>query len=222
MIHSVLLCRVLTLVVVGVWIGCVLGVPFSAPAADLEILVPAYFDPGATGGLWNDLNMAATQVPLTAILNPASGPGAAFDSDYNTAVNALRTAGGRVVGYVPTSYGTRPFDQVQVDIDAYDSWYNLDGIFIDEMSNSGAQGLLDYYGDIYSYIHALNVNWEMIGNPGTNTVESYLMHPAADRLVVFESDGAAYAGYTRSAWNAGYDAAHFSHLVHSTPSTLCA
>ena len=39
---------------------------------------------------------------MTAILNPASGPGTVADPNYVTATNNLRAAGGGVVGYVST------------------------------------------------------------------------------------------------------------------------
>ena len=82
------------------------------------------------------------------------------------------------------------------DIDQYDDWYNVDGIFVDEMANTGPAERLDYYRDIYNHVKAINPNWEVMGNPGTTTIEQYLTWPTADRLMVFENVGSSYPGYS--------------------------
>lgn len=187
------------------------------PVTALEVLVPAYFYP-VTGSPWNDLNTAAARVPLTAIMNPGNGPGAQIDSNYSQVVNNLRSAGGRVLGYVYTSYAVRPLEDVFADIDRYRQWYPIDGIFVDEMSNSGAATYLDYYQQLYTHIKDVNGNWEVMGNPGTHTQEVYLSRPLADKLIVTEWFGNEYAGYVPSAWNYRYPATKIVHLVHTEPS----
>ena len=97
-------------------------------AAPMGIVVPAYFYPGS---LWTSMNSAAGRVLLVAIMNPNSGPGAAQNPDYVAAVNAMRASGGKVIGYVSTSYATRGTNAVLTDIDRYFSWYAVDGIFLD-------------------------------------------------------------------------------------------
>jgi hypothetical protein len=195
------------------------GVPSPlARAAKLEIVVPAYFYPSA-GSDWNDLNAAAANVPITAIMNPFNGPGNSFDANYASAVNALRAAGGRVIGYVYTSYTARSLTQVIADIDRYDNWYNVDGIFVDEMTNTGPAERLNYYRDIYNHVKAIDPNWEVMGNPGTTTIEQYLTWPTADRLMVFENVGSTYPGYAPSSWNFDYDRSKFVHLVHTEASS---
>lgn len=188
-----------------------------ALAARLEIVVPAYFYP-STGSDWNDLNAAAGTVPITAIMNPGNGPGNNVDSNYTTAVNSFRAAGGRVIGYVYSSYGQRSLSIVNADVDRYDTWYNIDGIFVDEMANTGPAEKLNYYKAIRDHAKAIDPNWEVMGNPGTHTMEQYLTWPTADRLMVFENVGSAYPGYIPSAWNLNHDRSHFVHLVHTQPS----
>jgi hypothetical protein len=188
-----------------------------ALAAQLEIVVPAYFYP-STGSDWNDLNAAAGTVPITAIMNPGNGPGNNVDSNYTAAVNSFRAAGGRVIGYVYSSYGQRSLSIVNADVDRYDSWYNIDGIFVDEMANTGPAEKLNYYKAIRDHAKAIDPNWEVMGNPGTHTIEQYLTWPTADKLMVFENVGIAYPNYTPSAWNFNHDAEHFVHLVHTQPS----
>ena len=190
----------------------------AASAAKLELIVPAYFYPSA-GSPWSKLNAAASKVPITAIMNPGNGPGNSQDSNYVSAVNSFRAAGGRVLGYVYSSYGSRNQQTVINDIDKYHTLYNVDGIFVDEMANTGPASKLDYYKGIYDHVKSINGDWEVMGNPGTTTMESYLTWPAADKLMVQENVGSAYASYVPSSWNFDYDRSDFVHLVHTEPSS---
>ncbi|TWT75579.1 Spherulation-specific family 4 [Posidoniimonas polymericola] len=181
--------------------------------AALEIVVPAYFYP-SSGSDWSDMNAAAAQVPLTAIMNPGSGPSNAQNGDYTSAVGSLRASGGRVIGYVSSSYANRPLQDVLDDIDKYANWYDIDGIFVDEMTNNAVPANLDFYQSVYDHVKSIDPAWEVMGNPGTATVEDYLTRPAADKLMVFESFGSSYLSHTPSAWNAAYDPSRFVNLLH--------
>lgn len=198
-------------------IGVALVGSKSARAAKLDIVVPAYFYPSGSSD-WPKLNAAASKVPITAIMNPGNGPGTNVDSNYTSVVNSLRAAGGRVIGYVYSSYGSRPKQVVIDDINKYDQLYNVDGIFVDEMANTGPAERINYYIDLYNHVKSIDPNWEVMGNPGTHTIEQYLTWGAADRLMVFENVGTAYPGYTPSNWNFNHDRSSFVHLVHTEPS----
>ena len=196
-----------------------IALPVAAPfaRAELEIVVPAYFYPSA-GSPWATMTAAADEIRITAIMNPGNGPGAAMDNKYVSAVDAFRAAGGRVIGYVYSSYGSRTLPTVLADIDRYDNWYAVDGIFVDEMANTGPAERLNYYKAIYDHVKTIDPNWEVMGNPGTTTIEQYITWPAADRLMVFENVGSSYPANTPSAWNFNYDSSRFVHLVHTEPS----
>src|SRR4051812_25332655 len=136
----------------------------ASPAAAEEItaLVPAYFYPTWwRGSPWDDLNAAASRIPIEAIMNPASGPGPGANPDYRVAVGALQASGGRVIGYVPTGYGSRPAAEVIADVRAYLQWYDVDGIFLDEMGNQ--LGDLDYTA-VYACIKAMGGDLHVVGN----------------------------------------------------------
>lgn len=191
----------------------------TSPAAlALEAIVPAYFYP-SPGSPWEDLNDAAMRIPLTAIMNPASGPGGGVNGDYVDAVNDLRAAGGRVIGYVSTSWAARPIGNVIDDVDDYLDWYDLDGIFFDEMTNSASPYNLNYYQTLYGHVKSLDPSLIVVGNPGTNTDEEYLSTFAADHLIVFEGQGSSYPGYSPSLWNFNHDASSFGHLIHNVSSS---
>ena len=130
--------------------------------APMGIVVPAYFYPGS---LWNSMNWAALQVPLIAILNPNSGPDTSQDPQYVAAVNSLRAAGGKVVGYVSTSYTSRSTNAVKTDIDRYYSFYAVDGIFLDEVTNDADTSHLNYYAALWQYIQTRGTNVLVLGTP---------------------------------------------------------
>jgi hypothetical protein len=180
----------------------------ATPAASL--LVPAYFYPVAGGG-WDQMAAAAKSVPVTAILNPDSGPGPTADPVYVAAVNKLRDDGGRVIGYVHTSYGQRPLATVEAEVRDYASFYQLDGFFVDETATDS--GHVSYYHALDAYMKSLNSQYEVIGNPGTSTQQTYLTSPTADVLVDFEDNQGAYAGASPASWVSQYGSQDFANIV---------
>jgi hypothetical protein len=147
-------------------------------------------------------------------MNPASGPGDAVNSDYVAAVKKAQSAYILVLGYVHTSYGTRPLADVEAEVAKYDAWYHVNGIFVDEVSNSAA--LLPYYQALASYIRATPYQLVML-NPGAVPDQGYL--GVGDVVVVFEGN---YASYTQlpplPAWVYSYSPYRFSHLIYGVPS----
>ena len=111
-----------------------LATALGVAAAPIGFMVPAYFYP-VGNRYWDSMSNAATRVPLIAILNPDSGPGAAQDANYISAVANLHHAGGQVFGYVYTSQAMRAMSPVTNDFNFYLSFYALDGFFIDEMAD---------------------------------------------------------------------------------------
>jgi hypothetical protein len=186
----------------------------------LGVLVPAYFDP-AVGGPWDGLNLAAQRVPLIAIMNPNNGPSTSSSSEYRRATTALRNVGGRVIGYVYSSYTARAISEVKADIDRYDSFYTIDGIFVDEMTNDSNPAHVAYYEELYQYIKSKRSSYLVVGNPGINTLEVYLTRPVTDALVTFENN-TGYAQYIPDPWTQTNAATAFSHLCYAVaaPDTM--
>src|SRR5262249_15156728 len=196
-----------------VWLALILSAALGASAAPLGIMVPAYFDPSS--GLWGGLNLAASRVPLIAIMNPNNGPGSTQKASYVSALSSLHAAGGRGIGYVYSSYAARATNLVMADIDLYFSFYQVDGIFVDEMTNDSATSHLDYYAALYNYIQPQGTNLLVAGNPGINTVEAYLTRPTVDLLVTFESN-TGYPSLVVDPWVTNHLARQFSHLPYNT------
>jgi hypothetical protein len=146
------------------------------------LLIPAYIPADAV------LELARTVRPGLIVINPASGPGAEPDEAYKQAVRAAQRAGGRVLGYVPTGYGTRDPREVTADIDRYASWYGTDGVFLDEAAATAAQ--LSYYRALAGHVRTTGERLVVL-NPGQLPERAYF--DVADVIVTFEGSYADYA-----------------------------
>lgn len=173
-----------------------------------KLAIPSYFYPGP---LWTQLDSGAPTVGL-AIINPNSGPGVASDPNYVTQTITSQNLGIIVIGYVFTNYGARAAATVKSDVDKYYTWYNVDGIFFDEVSTNPAD--IPYYTDLYNYVKAKPGLHKVVLNPGTNTDQGYIN--IADIIIIFEDTFSNYITYSPSAWVFNYPATKFWHLVHTT------
>ena len=110
-------------------------------------------------------------VPLLAVVNPRSGPGRAPDPSYVSGIRSLQAARVSMIGYVHTSWASRPLAEVEADVASYQAWYpSLDGIFVDEMQS--AAGREAYYASLAASIRSAGFRL-IVGNPGTDIARSY-------------------------------------------------
>lgn len=188
----------------------------AACSETVDILLPLYAYPSwyaPSTYLWDDVAAAASQVPITAIVNPANGPGGAPpNSDYEVGLTALRDAGVTLIGYVYTSYGTRDPAAVKADVDLYAASWGLGGIFLDEVSSAAAD--LAYYQPLYDYVRAKPGLDRVVINPGTQVDEGYVSAPASDVAVIFEN-GSGWSGYTPDPYVASYPDERFAALGYA-------
>jgi len=158
----------------------------SMQAADAAtaagIMVPLYTYPGGTWDTVAETKLDHPDVPIVAIVNPASGPGGSKDSNYVSGIAELKNAGVIVIGYVSTAYTARSLSAVKGDIDKWDSWYDVDGIFFDEQTNWA--GKESYYTDAGDYAESKGLGFT-VGNPGANSIPSYLS--TVDVVLIYES-----------------------------------
>jgi spherulation-specific family 4 protein len=197
----------------------------TATTVDQRTLWPGYAPPNWWAGFPNSAwNNWADYAPAgqdragsIAIMNPASGPGTAVNSDWTAVVNHARNCGHRVLGYVDTNYAARPAADVEADIDKYYSWYPVDGIMFDRMSNNVADAT--YYRARYAYAHTKAATVLVVGNPGAAASTDWQVKTpkSADLLIVFEDTAANYLTWTPPGWITGstYPTATFAHLVHA-------
>ena len=115
-------------------------------------------------------------------------------------------------GYVYTGYGTRSITEVKTDIDLYDAYYNINGIFLDEADNTTNH--LAYYTNLYAYIKSRSNLTEVVINPGIGTDKGYLYTPACDTAVIFEIDQ-GWPAYVPDNYVTNYPAERFCALLYN-------
>lgn len=216
------------LLVTGMWGDPLLAQEPPPADADQTIAVPSYFYPGP---LWTQMEEAVPTVGL-AIINPFNGPGATQNPDYTAQVIRSQAAGLTVLGYVHSSYGLRPVAEVKADIDRFYDWYNVDGIFIDEVSTDCGlvSGPSFYYQELYDHIQGSTLpgggpvqGTLTVLNPGQQTNECYMA--VGDVIVNFEGSydntgpPPIFRTYTDDylapSWVADYPPERFWHLVYT-------
>jgi hypothetical protein len=199
-----------------------------------QILVPAYFQPGDSrdgygGQGWSVLASSAAVGAI--IFNPNSGPAdPSLVAVYRDAITGARAAGKKVIGYVSSSYTTRPLAAVLADIDSYYAWYVdasgapiIDGIFVDEAqmhwpsSNQAAwQADQAYYGAVRDAVRNHQASSLIVANPGTEQHAS--IADVADVVINIETSAAAFDAWSPPAWQADLPPARVCGLVYGVAS----
>jgi len=156
----------------------------STLSSPTGVMIPLYSYPGSDWNVVEQAKLSHPSVPIIAIINPDNGPGGSQDQNYVAGVNNLRSAGVTVLGYVYTSYASRSSASVIADINTYKSWYNVSGIFFDEMSNIPANAA--YYSALSNYAKSIGFEFT-VGNPGEPVPTSYI--GSVDCIVAYENQG---------------------------------
>src|SRR5487761_54912 len=174
---------------VVILIGLLFLLPFfsshtEGATSTTGIIIPLYSQPGPAWSSVIKAKEANPSVPIIAIINPQNGPGRAWNQTYASSINSLVQAGLTVLGYVHTSWGERGQGAVKADINAYRNWYNISGIFFDEMST--VAGNENYYSSLNLYAKQLGYRMT-VGSEGSNASSSYI--GTMDILCIYENQG---------------------------------
>lgn len=214
-----------------------LSILFVAPcqAGSIGVLVPSYFypgggGPGGAGDGWSAMTAAASQISVTAILNPNSGPvSGPADPNYITAMTNLENAGGKVVAYVYTNNGGTPLATVESEVSTYINQYGslINGFFLDGMNV--LPSTLSYYQSLDAYIKALPSAYSVFANPGQpflNGVSPSDYLTTADVLNIFEGPDTApagSAGFNNYPYGLNWFESHprdrFANITYNVPSS---
>ena len=197
----------------------------AAPPGDgtgTKMMIPMYIYPTwftAGGGAWQQVQSSA---PATSIVvaNPSSGPGTASNSDYATQIPLAKAAGLKVLGYVPTGHGTVPTATATGQVDNWYSWYNVDGIFFDEMTTAAGTAQTACQ-TLYNYVKGKLSGQGIVAiNPGAIPDQTYMT--ACDIVCDFEGPGTTFTtSFTPATWAADYSANRFCRIVNTmTGATL--
>ena len=183
----------------------------AAVAPATGIMIPLYTYPGSTWSTVAAVKQANPGVPIIAIINPNSGPGASADPNYVSGIKSLQAAGVTVLGYVPTGYTARSLSQVESMVMDYKNWYPVTGIFFDEMANTaGNEG---YYSALNAFAKSQGFTYT-VGNPGADTIPSYV--GTVDTIVIYENQGLPSASSLAS-WHADYAKGNFAMMAYGVP-----
>ena len=180
------------------------------------LLVPLYVHPGADPTTWAATAANAETVGWV-VFNPASGPGGAPQPAFVAAAAVLRAAGVPLLGYVDTDYGRRGHHDVVDDIERYQEWYRVEGVFLDQ--TAAAPELLPYYRRLAVAARSLEAR-QVVLNPGTHPDPGYAEF--ADVVVTFEGDADSHRRLLVPDWTAGFPECRFAHLVHGAAPEDCA
>ena len=190
-----------------------------------SLLTVSYFYPtdlwSTTPSPWATLNAHKTSEQIV-IINPASGPGTASNPDYVNALTNAKAAGYKVLGYVSTNYGNRPYADANDDVLKYKTWYpTIDGIFLDEVPTTAAK--VAYYQNRVTNINGKFGATIIVLNQGTQDPTDQYMHFTATTgtrfiNVTFEGDYSNYLTVTWPAWMQTFPAKRFAHIIKNVPS----
>jgi Spherulation-specific family 4 len=142
--------------------GASLLLTCTSSTAGLGIVMPVYTE---TNWQFDAAYAAAEKVPFVAIINPNDGPGTSRLTSLRNFSNGIRARGGNVIGYINSYYGGLSWDEGEEQMNAYYSFYSVNGYFIDEVATNK-----------YSYYNTLRGRASgryLVLNPGTNAPSSY-------------------------------------------------
>ena len=146
------------------------------------VMVPLYIPPGIEWDSIVQVKLAHPLVPILAIINPQNGSGQVQDPRYVIGIQNLQSNGIVVLGYVDTNYTIKNNTEVKAEITNYKNWYNVNGIFFDQMSNM--QGNENYYANLTTYTKSLGLTLT-VGNSGVDTRPSYV--GTVDNIVLYDN-----------------------------------
>ncbi|CAM9294120.1 unnamed protein product [Ectocarpus fasciculatus] len=193
----------------------------SAQTPMMEIILPLYQFPYSVdqveAPMWEQLLAATnTGTPITAILNPLSGPNVVDDDLvlYKTILNTYLNLGDEraeqsaddndsltMICYVSTAYGFRSEAEVKADVDLYETNFPgvCDGIFFDEASAdiTDDDGKMTATGDLYESYNNYVVeftdsededrSWTVTFNPGGGVDPAYFAFSGNPTVMSYEN-----------------------------------
>jgi hypothetical protein len=178
-------------------------------STSLGLIIPLYSYPGWQWSTIVQEKYAHPNVPIIAIISPDTGPGYYVDSNFVSGIRELQAAGISVVGYVNTQYASYSLSSLEYQVSLYNSWYHVNGIFFDCMSNAAWEA--SYYWSLNSYSRSLGMTLN-IGNPGASVPSNDI--GVFNILNVYENSGAPYLS---NLWYGGYPASDFSLMAYGVP-----
>jgi Spherulation-specific family 4 len=157
-------------------------------------------------------------VPFLVVANPDDGPGTAYNSSYGAGLKQLQAGGITVLGYDPTTWGTRGISAVEQDASNFYEWYGVNGIYLDQMYNEeySYNGVFmpTYYSTLTSYIKSLGMTM-VFGNAGADV--PYYDLGSVDTIGYFENAHLPTLSDLGS-WHLAYNKVNFAFFAYNITS----
>jgi hypothetical protein len=160
---------------------------------------------------WEALIQADTHNDMVIVAGLPHWTGQA-EPEYTAVIQQARQKGIQVLAYVQTLFGERSQEDVIGMINDFYAWYELDGVFIDEIVPSDQD--LGYYQAIVAASRQESDHIVVL-NPGGTASRDYV--DMADMIVTFEGSYERYIEYQVPDFMLSYPPERFIHLVHTTP-----
>lgn len=173
------------------------------------VFFPLFAPPGRFWDQMLEYRLEHPSLPWISVINPDNGPGRRANPLYTQYIGDLKEANVLVLGYVSTFWAATPIEDVKEDIKKYREFYDIDGIFFDEMSNT--KEYVPYYKELVEYAESLGLNYT-IGNTGTDAAPEYV--GVVDNIVISEGYGVPTLSRL-GGWHADHDKGNFSYIAHS-------
>lgn len=224
----------------------------TGAAEQLGFGTPGYAHPLLAPTEWAELTRPGTPLHW-AVLNVAGGPGARPDPHCleaagrlrnardralrdETADDAVREVGGRLLGHLDLARGDRPFDELIADARSFLTWYRVEGFYLDRcpVERSGLPAVRRLTSTLAALLDDTETGDGSACGTGTadggrarrgHLVLGVGTHPypgyaeAADQLVTFRGAWTDYRWSQVAEWTAAYPPDRFAHFVHGVPRT---
>ncbi|MFD4694021.1 spherulation-specific family 4 protein [Streptomyces sp. NPDC058463] len=210
----------------------------TSGAEQLGVGVPGYAHPMLAPTEWAELNRPGTPLHW-AVLNIDNGPGARPDPHCLEAAgrlrnareralhgeapdDAVRAAGGRLLGHLDLAFGSRPFGELVADAQSFLDWYRVGGFYLDRCPAERAglpavRRLTSTLGALLEDSDSADGGGMLVLGHGTHPHPGYA--EAADQLVTFRGPWTDYRWSQVAEWTAAYEPGRFAHFVHGVPRT---
>lgn len=195
--------KVIFVILLGVMVFSLSQTAFATHPST-GVILPLYVSPG---NAWHDVvqeKIKHHKVPMLVIINPLNGSGHVKNNNYADGIHKMQSHDISVLGYVYTNYGTRNSTDIKNEITNYKNWYNVNGIFFDQMSN--VPGNEVYYADLTNFVKSLGLTFT-VGNAGVDTKPSYIK--TVDNIVIYENNMLPSIS-SLAGWHKNYDKNNFS------------
>lgn len=170
--------------------------------------IPAFFSPGTWAQVLN--GKPRPSVMILDLTN--TGAGSSPEPAFQAVVKRAQADGVEVLGYVATSYGSRPMAQAETDVRNYAAWYGVSSIFLDQTPDGSAQ--IGYYRSLANYIHGIDRDGAIWINPGLYPSQAYMS--VANVIMAFEGSYASYHDSRVPDWARRYPPGRFADTIYAT------